>query len=391
MGDESGFLPYPKGFATAVCQLTRKQQQYSTASMVFPEDNPVLKPLDSQRLDDECLETSVGSPARDILEKTLAHLENGRYGVCFSSGSSAISTCISLLNKSDHVICVNDIYGGTRLQLEKIAKKYGVETTFVDIEAECFEKAVQSKTKMIWIESPTNPSLHVLDIEAISRIAKEHNLILTVDNTFLSPYLQRPLNFGADICIHSMSKYLNGHSDVIMGAIITNHEQIYKDVKLLRQMKGDYPSNFSCSQVLTSLATLPLRMRRHCENSMMIAQYLENHPKVDKVIHPGLPSHPKYELTKKQTSGHSGIITIYLKGNFDTTKKFVKGLKVIMYAASLGDYATLVEIPSRLSHEYVSPEDKKKLNYTDNMIRISVGLEDPEDLIEDLREALAEL
>ncbi|KAJ8933988.1 hypothetical protein NQ318_016924, partial [Aromia moschata] len=242
---------------------------------------------------------------------------------------------------------------------------------------------------LVWIETPTNPTFKVVDIKAASKITKRNDLILVVDNTFVTPYLQRPLDLGSDLVIYSLTKYMNGHSDVIMGAIVTSNKGLYEQIKFLQNAMGVVPSPFDCYQVTRSLKTLSLRMQKHLTNGLTVAKYLESHPKVLKVLHPGLPSHPQYEITKRQTCGHSGTFSFYLKGGLDESKRFLKALKVFILAESLGGYESLAELPSVMTHASVPPELRETLKITDNLIRLSVGLEDVEDLIADLDQAFA--
>ncbi|KAL3284818.1 hypothetical protein HHI36_018957 [Cryptolaemus montrouzieri] len=386
---DSNYLPFPKGFATAAIHEAQEPEQWSSMEVVAPISlSTTFKqygPADFKNYE----YSRSGNPTREVLEKVIAALECAKYGACFSSGLGACTTILGLLKAGDHLICINDVYGGTYRLMSKVASKYGIETTISERDAASFEKAVKTNTKMIWAETPTNPTLQLCDIEAVAKVAKKNNLIFVVDNTFLTPYLQRPLTLGADIVMHSVTKYINGHSDVVMGAIATNDEKIIQELRFLQNSLGIVPSPFDCYQVLRSLKTLSLRMKQHSQSSLLIAKHFEGHPKVEKVIHPGLPSHPQHDLAKKQTSGHSGMITIYIKGNVESSKKFLKSLKVFTLAESLGGYESLAELPSLMTHASVSPELREKVGITDNLIRLSVGLEDPEDLIADLEQALA--
>ncbi|KAK9882374.1 hypothetical protein WA026_020897 [Henosepilachna vigintioctopunctata] len=388
MDGNMGHLPFPKSFATSAIHVAQEPEQWSSMDVVTPISlSTTFKqagPADFKKYE----YSRSGNPTRDVLEKVIANLECGNFGACFSSGLGATTAVLSLLKQGDHLICVNDVYGGTNRLFSKVASKFGIETTFSEIDVNSFEKSIQPSTKMIWLESPTNPTLKICNIQAISKVAKEHNIICVVDNTFLTPYLQRPLTLGADIVVHSLTKYMNGHSDVVMGAVVVKEQKLYQEIKFLQNSMGIVPSPFDCYQVLRSLKTLALRMKQHSESSLAIAKHFENHPKIEKVIHPGLPSHPQHQLAKAQTSGHSGMLSIYIRGNIDSSRKFLQSLKLFTLAESLGGYESLVELPSVMTHASVPPEQRDKLGITDNLIRISVGLEDTEDLIADIEQAL---
>lgn len=382
------FLPLEEEFSTFAIHEAQEPEQWSCMEVVTPISTSTTYkqkgPADFTKYE----YSRSGNPTREVLEKVIAKLENGKYGFCFSSGLGANTTLLGLLKTGDHILCINDVYGGTNRLFSKVASRFGIETTFSEIEAESFQKNLKPNTKMIWIETPTNPTLQVCDIRKVSEISKKHNVILVVDNTFLTPYFQKPLMLGADIVVHSLTKYMNGHSDVVMGAIITNNENLATELKFLQNAMGVVPSPFDCYQVLRSLKTLALRMKQHSDSSLVIAKYLEFHPKIEKVLHPGLPSHPQYELTKRQTSGHSGIFSIYIKGNLNASKKFLQSLKVFTLAESLGGYESLAELPSVMTHASVPAEQREKLRITDNLIRLSVGLEDVGSLVLDLEQAL---
>lgn len=382
------FLPIQEDFSTIAIHEAQEPEQWSCMEVVTPISTSTTYkqrgPADFKKYE----YSRSGNPTREVLEKVIAKLEDAKYGYCFSSGLGANTTLLGLLKCGDHILCINDVYGGTNRLFSKVASRFGIETSFSEIEAESFEKNMRPNTKMIWIETPTNPTLQVCDIAKVAEISKKHNVILVVDNTFLTPYFQKPLTLGADVVVHSLTKYMNGHSDVVMGACMTNNEALSKEIKFLQNAMGIVPSPFDCSQVLRSLKTLALRMKQHSESSLQIAKYLESHPKVEGVIHPGLPNHPHYELTKRQTSGHSGIFSIYIKGNLDSSKKFLQSLKKFTLAESLGGYESLAELPSVMTHASVPPEQREKLRITDNLIRLSVGLEDVKSLILDLEQAL---
>lgn len=332
-----------------------------------------------------------GNPTRDCLEKCLASIENAKFGLAFSSGLGATVTITHLLSAGDHAISMDDLYGGTNRYFRTIASRMGITIDFVDAtDPRNVENAMKPNTKMVWIETPTNPTMKIVDIAAVAAIVKKHgNSFMVVDNTFMSPYFQRPLDLGADLVMSSVTKYINGHTDVIMGAICTSREDLHERLRFLQNAIGPVPSPFDCYLVNRSIKTLALRMEKHMENGLAVARFLEKHPCVEKVIHPGLPSHPQHELFKRQTFGHSGMLSIYIKGNnLEVSKKFFKQLKVFTLAESLGGYESLCELPSVMTHASVPKETRDKLGITDGLIRLSCGLENAEDLIKDLDQAL---
>ncbi|EAT44603.1 AAEL004059-PB [Aedes aegypti] len=387
---EDGFRAQPKGFATKAIHVGQDAEQWKSRAVVPPISmSTTFKQFGpAQHAGYEYGRS--GNPTRDVLERCLASLDNGKYGLTFSSGLGVTTTVITMLSAGDHIVAGDDLYGGTNRLLRKVAMKMNIEVDFVDCtDLAKVEAAVKPNTKLFWIETPTNPLLKVIDIEAVSEVAhKFPGVVVVVDNTFLSAYLQRPLDLGADIVMYSLTKYMNGHSDVIMGAAIMNDEALYEQLKFLQNAAGIVPSPFDCYLVNRSLKTLALRMERHKSNSLAIAKFLEKHPKVERVLHPGLPSHPQHELAKKQTYGHSGIMSFYIKGGMEESTKFLQSLEVFTLAESLGGYESLAEVPSVMTHASVPPEHRALLGITDNLIRISVGLEDADDLIVDLKQAL---
>jgi len=331
------------------------------------------------------------NPTRKCLETCLAAIENAKYGLCFSSGLSAADAVVHLLIPGDHILCVDDVYGGVRRLLSKVASKLNIHTSFVDpTNPEKFVQNIKENTKIIWLESPTNPTLKLVDIEKISSMVKQKrpDIHILVDNTFMSSYFQQPIDLGATIVLHSITKYLNGHSDVIMGCLCLNDSELYDKLKYLQNAMGGVPSPFDCYLVNRGLKTLAVRMKGHMYNTLALAKFLEKHPQVEKVIYPGLESHPQYELAKRQCSGFSGILSFYVKGGLEETVKFLKNLKLFIIAESLGSYESLIDHPALMTHESVPPEDRKLLGITDNLVRLSVGLEDTEDIINDLDQAL---
>lgn len=390
---EDGFRAQPKGFATKAIHVGQDAEQWTSRAVVPPISmSTTFKQFGpAQHAGFEYGRS--GNPTRDVLEKCLASLDNGKYGLTFSSGLGATTTVITMLSAGDHIVAGDDLYGGTNRLLRNVAMKMNITVDFVDCtDLAKVEAAVKPNTKLFWIETPTNPLLKVIDIEAVCHVAhKFPEVVVVVDNTFLSAYLQRPLDLGADIVMYSLTKYMNGHSDVIMGAAIMRDEALYEKLKFLQNAAGIVPSPFDCYLVNRSLKTLALRMERHKSNSLAVAKFLEKHPKVERVLHPGLPSHPQHELAKKQTYGHSGIMSFYIKGGIEESTVLLKALEVFTLAESLGGYESLAEVPSVMTHASVPAEQRAALGITDNLVRISVGLEDADDLIMDLKQALEQV
>lgn len=389
VGDD-GFRAQPKGFATKAIHVAQEPEQWNSMAVVPPISMSTTFKQHGPAQHAGFEYGRSGNPTRDVLERCLASLDNGKYGLTFSSGLGATTTIITMLKAGDHVVAGDDLYGGTNRLLRQVAMKMGIDVDFVDTtDLQKVEAAVKPNTKLFWLETPTNPLLKVSDIEAVCKIAhKFPGVVVVVDNTFLSAYLQRPLDLGADVVMYSLTKYMNGHSDVIMGAAIMNDEALYERLKFLQNAAGIVPSPFDCYLVNRSLKTLSLRMERHKSNSLAVAKFLEAHSKVERVLHPGLPSHPQHELAKKQTYGHSGIMSFYIKGGLDESSAFLKALQVFTLAESLGGYESLAELPSVMTHASVPAEQRAVLGITDGLVRISVGLEDVEDLIVDLKQAL---
>jgi cystathionine gamma-lyase len=332
-----------------------------------------------------------GNPTRNVLEECLAALDNGKYALTFASGLGTQTAIISTLKTGDGIITGDDIYGGTNRLFRNLAVNMGIDVTFVDLtDLKNLEAAIKPNIKLVWLETPTNPTMKVIDIKGVADIVhSKTKAFLVVDNTFLSAYFQRPLELGADIVMYSLTKYMNGHSDVVMGSIATNSEELHEKLKYYQNATGIVPSPFDCYMVNRSLKTLSLRMERHFKNSVAVARFLEAHSKVSKVLHPALPSHPQHKLAISQTFGHSGIMSFYIKdGTLDMSTKFLQAIKTFTLAESLGGYESLAELPSVMTHASVPPEQRKELGITDNLIRISVGLEDVHDLINDLDQAL---
>lgn len=332
-----------------------------------------------------------GNPTRDALEKRLAVLENARYGLAFGSGLAAETTLLlSLLKKGDHVIGFDDLYGGTKRLFNKTISKFGLEFTYVDARhVDNVESAIRDDTRMIWLESPTNPLMKLCDIAEISKIARERNILTVVDNTFMSPYFQNSLVLGADIALHSTTKYLGGHSDVIGGAIMLSDEVAYMKLKFNQNSIGAVPSPFDCYLVLRGIKTLAVRMERHNYNGQKIAEYLASHPKVKTVNYPGLESFPQHELAKRQMSGYGGMLSFELDAGLVKVKTSLEKFRIFALAESLGGVESLVEHPASMTHASVPVKEREKVGITDGLVRLSVGIEDVEDLIGDLEHALS--
>ncbi len=330
------------------------------------------------------------NPTRDALQDSLAALENGKYGLCYATGLAATDTIMKTLRPGDEVICTNDMYGGTYRLFKKVFEPFGIKFIFVPMdEVATIESQVNDKTKMIWVETPTNPLMNVIDVKAVASIAKKHNILLTVDNTFATPYLQNPLDLGADIVMHSVTKYLGGHSDTVMGAIITNHKELYEKFKFLQNAAGGTPGPQDCFLVLRGIKTLHLRMRQHCENGKAVAEYLEAHPLVGKVYYPGLESHRGYKIASEQMRDFGGMVSFTLKDDrVATAMKTLENFEVFALAESLGGVESLCGHPATMTHASIPREERLKAGLGDSLIRLSVGIEDQEDLITDLRQAI---
>ena len=330
------------------------------------------------------------NPTRVALERCLAELENAKHGLCFSSGMGAADAIIKLLVPGDEVIATDDLYGGSYRMFTKVFAKYGIVFHFVDMhDFDALEKTVNAKTKMLWVETPTNPMMKIIDIERCVAFAKKHNLISVIDNTFASPYLQNPLDMNADIVMHSATKYLNGHSDVVMGALCTNDDNLYEQLAFIANSCGATPGPQDSFLVLRGLKTLHVRMERHCANGVVVANFLANHPKVEKVYWPGFPTHPNHEVAKKQMRDFGGMISFSLKGDrFEDASKLAQTVRVFSLAESLGGVESLLGHPASMTHASIPKPERERSGITDSLLRLSVGIEDAEDLIEDLTNAL---
>lgn len=330
------------------------------------------------------------NPTREALQEALAALENGKYCVAFSSGVAATDAVLKLLSPGDEVITGNDLYGGTYRLFTKIYAKFGIKFHFVDLtHPENIYAYLNTKTRLIWTETPTNPTMQIIDIESVARIAKENKVWMVVDNTFASPYLQNPLDMGADIVMHSVTKYLGGHSDVVMGALITNNKDLHEQLYFILNSSGANPGPMDSFLVLRGIKTLHLRMERHCANGRKVAEYLKSHPKIEKIYWPGFPDHPQYELACKQMRDFGGMISIVFKDpSIEHTFRVASSFKIFSLAESLGGVESLVNHPASMTHASIPKEEREKAGVVDNMLRFSVGVEDAEDLIADLEQAL---
>lgn len=333
------------------------------------------------------------NPTRFALEACIADLENGAAGFAFASGLAAMGTLLELLDSGDHVIAMDDLYGGSYRLFENVRRRSaGLQFSFVDLsDPAALEAAIQENTKMVWVESPTNPLLKMVDLAAIAEVARRRNLISVCDNTFCSPYVQRPLDHGFDIVMHSTTKYLNGHSDVVGGvAVVAEGRDVIRDkLAFLQNAVGSVPGPFDSFLVLRALKTLPVRMERHCANALKIARFLEAHPRIAKVYYPGLESHPQHELAKRQMRGFGGMVTAVIKGGLDDARRFLERCELFALAESLGGVESLIEHPAIMTHASVPREIREALGISDGLVRLSVGIEDADDLLAELEAALA--
>ncbi len=328
------------------------------------------------------------NPTRKAYENCMAALENGTHGFAFASGCAATTTILALLKNSDHVIAMDDMYGGTFRLFDKVLRPMGLNFSYVDLtQVKNFEAAITPATKMVWLETPTNPTLKLADIETIAKIAHQKGILVVVDNTFMSPYFQRPLDLGADIVVHSATKYIGGHSDMVGGIAVTNKADIAERLAFLSNSMGTIQGPFDSFLALRSLKTLPLRMKAHEANAIKVAEFLSTHSKVEKVIYPGLKSHPQHDLAKRQMLGFGGMITFFIKGGLPAARKFLESVEIFALAESLGGVESLIEHPAIMTHASVPADKRKELGIDDSLIRLSVGIEDIDDLIKDLEKA----
>ena len=332
--------------------------------------------------------TRSSNPTRQMLEEHLAAIEGGRYGVAFSSGMASVDSCLKLLGSGDHVICSDDVYGGTSRHFNRLLVNYDMHFSYVDSQdAANVEAAIRPETKMIWIETPTNPLLRITDLDAVGKIAKEHELLYVVDSTFATPVFLKPLEYGVDIVLHSTTKYLSGHNQLIGGAVITNRDDLFERLKFIQKTVGAVPGPFDCWLTILGLKTLHLRMQRHWENAEKVAAYLEGHAKVAKVTYPGLVSHPGHQIAAEQMSGYSGMISFELKGGLESGKALMNSVELCLLAESLGSVETMITHPATMTHAEVPQEERLARGFSDGLVRLSVGVEDPDDIIADLEQA----
>ena len=333
--------------------------------------------------------TRASNPTREVLENNLAALDGGKYGICYASGMAAVDSMMKLFTSGDHIICSDDVYGGVSRLYNNLLVNYDLSFTYVNSSnPQEVEEAIQENTKLIWIETPTNPLLKVTDLYAVGKIAKKHGILYGVDSTFSTPALLRPLEYGADITMHSTTKYLSGHNQIIGGVLITNNEELSEKFKFIQKTVGAVPSPFDCWLTLLGIKTLSLRMNRHCENAQAIGEFLESHPKVERVTYPGLPSHPQHDIAKEQMEGYSGMISMELKGGIPAGIALMNNLELCSLAESLGAVETMITHPATMTHADVPKEERIARGLTDGLVRLSVGIEDKDDIIADLKQAL---
>jgi cystathionine gamma-lyase/cystathionine beta-lyase len=332
------------------------------------------------------------NPTRKVLEDTIAQLEGGKAGFAFATGMAAETTVMHLLKTGDHVISGDDVYGGTYRLFQDVMRSFGLEFTFLRLnDRKRIGEAVKPNTRMLWLETPSNPLLNIVDIEMVVDIARRHKLLTVIDNTFATPYCLRPIEYGIDLIVHSTTKYLNGHCDVVGGAVVTTTDELTQRVQFLLNAMGTCASPFDCWLVLRGIATLPVRMMQHEENAIAIANYLKDHPSVNRVLYPGLESHPGHEIARRQMKGFGGVVSLELRTGIEGVNTFLRNLRVFSLAESLGGVASLAEHPATMSHASMPKDYREKVGISDELIRLSVGLENIDDLIEDLKQALKRL
>ncbi|XP_014208944.2 putative cystathionine gamma-lyase 2 [Copidosoma floridanum] len=376
------------GFATKAIHAGQDPLQWSHRAVVPPIVMSTTFQQDAPAKHQGYEYGRSGNPSRNCLERCIAALENGRHCLVYSSGLGTTTSLMALLNTGDHIVCSDDVYGGTNRFFKKCLPRNNIDVTFVDAcNIPKVINSIQPHTKMIWLETPTNPLLKLADIrEIVNKIkSQKPDIYIVVDNTFVTCYFQKPLELGADISMYSLTKYMNGHSDIIMGAVVTNRDDIGEKLRFYQNAMGIIPSPYDCALVNRSLKTLELRMQQHMKNGLAVGKFLENHSLVEKVLHPYLSSHPQHDLALKQMSGYSGMVSFYLKGD---SSKFLGALKIFTLAESLGGYESLAELPSVMTHASVPAAERENLGITDQLVRLSVGLETKEDLIADLNQAL---
>ena len=329
------------------------------------------------------------NPTRNALQDCLAALEGAKHGLAFASGLAGSDMLMHMLEAGDHVVVSDDVYGGTFRIFDKVFRRHGLSFSWVDLSnPDNFEKAITPKTKMVWVESPTNPMLKLIDLPRIAETAKKRNILSVCDNTFMTPYFQRPMDLGFDVVTHSTTKYINGHSDVVGGFVCTSNDELAQKMYFLQNAVGGVPGPMDCFLVLRGVKTLGVRMERHAQNALKVAQFLATHPKVQKVTYPGLESHPQHALARKQMTGFGGMMTFDIKGGLEAARKFLKTVKIFACAESLGGVESLIEHPAIMTHASVPKETRELLGISDGLIRLSVGIEDAQDLVDDLKQAL---
>ena len=333
--------------------------------------------------------TRSANPTRQVMEEMLATIDGGKYGVAYASGMAAVDSCMKLLKAGDHVVCSDDVYGGVSRHFNQILVNYDLHFTYVDSSDPAnVEHAITPNTKLIWVETPTNPLLKITDLEAVGKIAKKHGIMFGVDSTFATPVFLRPLEFGADLVMHSTTKYLSGHNQLIGGVVITNREDLFEQLKFVQKTIGAVPGPFDCWLTILGVKTLDLRMKKHAANAQAVAEYLEAHPKVSTVTFPGLPSHPMHKVAKEQMSGFSGMISFELTGGIPAGKTVMNSVQLAKLAESLGAVETMITHPATMTHVDVPQAEREARGLTDGLVRISVGIENPDDIIADLEQAL---
>ena len=375
-------------FDTKVVRASTKPDK-TTGAVVPPIYQTATYVLEEVGVDKGFDYTRAANPSRQLLEEHLAEIEGAKYGVCFSSGMAAVDSVLKILKSGDHVICSDDVYGGVSRHFNNVLIHYGIEFTYVNTSnPHEVQEALKSNTKLLWVETPTNPLLKITDLEAMNKIAKSNNLLFGVDATFSTPVFLRPLEYGADLVMHSTTKYLSGHNQIIGGSIHTNNKEIFDKMKFIQKTIGAVPSPFDCFLTMLGLRTLHLRMERHNKNAMSVAEFLENHPKVSRVAYPGLKSDPGYKIAKEQMSGYSGMISFELKGGIPSGKHLMNNVKLCLLAESLGAVETMITHPATMTHAEVPVKERHARGLTDGLVRLSVGIEDQTDIIEDLKQAL---
>ncbi|MEE9400653.1 MAG: PLP-dependent aspartate aminotransferase family protein [Dehalococcoidia bacterium] len=352
---------------------------YQTSTFVF-EDVGKTRGYDYSR---------TSNPTRKVLEDTVAQLEGGKAGFAFATGMAAEATVIHLLKPGDHIVSGDDVYGGTYRLFQNVMQDFGLEFTFVRMDNRArIEDAIRPNTRMLWLETPSNPLLNIVDVEMVVDIARRHDILTVADNTFATPYFLRPIEYGVDLVVHSTTKYLNGHCDVVGGAVVTTTDKLTERIQFLLNAMGTCASPFDCWLVLRGIETLAVRMKQHEENALAVANYLKEHPLVKRVFYPGLDSHPGYEIAKRQMKGFGGVVSFEARGSIESVNTFLRRLKVFSLAESLGGVASLAEHPATMSHASMPKDYREKVGITAELVRLSVGLENVDDLIDDLRQAL---